>query len=381
MLIRKVLRGLKEKAVVRCTLSAMDPHLLATEALPPCTIEVDGSTLLSAYRQMYTIRRMEIVADEFYKQKLIRGFCHLCDGQEAVAVGLEMALNFSDPLITAYRNHGNAFMRGIPLYNIFCELLGKKDGSSKGKGGSMHFYSKRNNYYGGNGIVGAQIPVGTGLAFALKYAGREDNVAAILYGDGAANQGQLYEAANMAAIWKLPAIYVVENNLYAMGTSVERSSANGHNFHKNLPAVPGLKVDGFNVLEMAAAARFAKNFACKNGPIVLNVFTYRYHGHSMSDPGVTYRNRQEVGEYRKKSDCLKNAAAMLLRDEVLNEKELEAIHEEISAQVEAEGQRALKSEDVPAAYLSQDVYSPNFKRYVRAPNYEDSTFVEQPLIA
>lgn len=357
---------------MHCKLSAMDAHLLPEGSRPPQTAEVSGGTLLAAYRQMYTIRRMEVVADDFYKQKLIRGFCHLCDGQEAVAVGLEMALTHADPLITAYRNHGNALMRGIPLYNIFCELLGKRDGSSRGKGGSMHFYSKRANYFGGNGIVGAQIPVGTGLAFALKYSGRAENVAAVLYGDGAANQGQLYEAANMAALWRLPAIYVVEDNLYAMGTSVERSSANGHNFHKNLPAVPGLKVDGFSVLEVAAATRFAKDFARRHGPIVLNVLTYRYHGHSMSDPGVTYRNRQEVSEYRKRSDCLRAAAAMLLGHEVLSEQELEALQEEIAARVEAEGQRALASEDAPAASLAEDVYSPQFRRFVRAPNFEDS---------
>lgn len=379
MLTRRLLRGLKHSAKVACPLSNWDAHLLTGHAFPSQG-EATAAQMLDFYRKMYTIRRLEVVADELYKQKLIRGFCHLADGQEAVAMGLEAELTHGDPFITAYRNHGNAYLRGIGLYPLFCELLGRRDGSSRGKGGSMHYYSSKSNYYGGNGIVGAQVPVGTGLAFALRYKGNTDNVSVVLYGDGAANQGQLYEAANMASVWKLPVIYVVENNRYAMGTSVERSSANGHNFHKNLPAVPGIRVDGFNVLEVAAATRFAKEFARKHGPIVMNVITYRYHGHSMSDPGTTYRKREEVADVRKNSDCIKVAAAMLLKSEVLTEAELESLHEEITAEVDREKDRALQCQEPSPSSLAEDVYSPGFNHFIRAPSYEDSVFVRQHLI-
>lgn len=366
---------------IKIPLSDLDPHILPPYITPPKFTTTTPEALLKMHAQMYSIRRLEIECDTLYKSKEIKGFCHLYDGQEGVVVGLENALNFGDPLITAYRNHGNAYMRGIDPYNMFCEVIARRDGSSKGKGGSMHFYAKKTNYYGGNGIVGAQIPVGTGLAFALKYDKNPNkNVCATLYGDGAANQGQLYEAANMAALWKLPIIYIVENNHYAMGTSVERSSAGGNNFHKKLHDIPGLKVDGFNAVEVKEVASFAKSFALKEGPIILNIITYRYHGHSMSDPGMTYRDKSEVSDVRKKKDCITLIEKVIIENGVMNEDGLMAVKDKIKADIAKAKDRALASEHIPPEYLTTDVYTDDFKHFVRAPNYEDSIFVKEKLV-
>lgn len=202
---------------------------------------------------------------------------------------MEAALTFDDPLIGAYRIHCQAYKRGYSVRQIVAEMLGKGNGATKGKGGSMHYYKKSTNFYGGNGIVGAQIPVGTGLAFALKYQNKY-NVASIMFGDGAANQGQLYEAANMAKLWNLPALFICENNKYGMGTSVARSSMNTE-FYKRGDVIPGIKFEGNNVFEVREAFRWAKEYAIENGPLFIEISCYRYHGHSMSDPGVSYRKR------------------------------------------------------------------------------------------
>ena len=247
------------------------------------------------HRTMYLMRRMEIAADNEYKQRSIRGFCHLYDGQEAVAMGVQSALDAEDDWITTYRCHCAALVRGDTPEMILAELFGRATGAAAGKGGSMHMYNSEKNFWGGAAIVGAQVPIGAGLAFSHKYkhdqAGGGDGpmgCAVTMYGDGSANQGQCWEAANMAALWKLPTIFMCENNEYGMGTSTKRSSFITE-YYKQGNKIPGIQCDGMDVLAVRDAVAFAKaHCGAGNGPIYMEMKTYRYHGHSMSDPGITY---------------------------------------------------------------------------------------------
>lgn len=268
------------------------------------------------FRTMYTIRRMEIACDTEYKARNIRGFCHLYDGQEAIAMGMQAAIAKDDDVITAYRCHGIQLVRGDSVKRIVGELFGYSLGSSKGKGGSMHFYSKKNHFWGGSGIVGAQVPVGVGLAFANMYrAGRQwpAPISISMYGDGASNQGQIYEVANMAKLWNIPAVFVCENNQYGMGTASTRSSANPDYYKQGGVAIPGLQCDGMDVLAVREAFKYAKAHAGSGkGPIFLEMKTYRYHGHSMSDPGITYRDRDEVANMRASRDCIEQVKTRLV---------------------------------------------------------------------
>ena len=273
----------------------------------------DKKDLLRFYEQMLLIRRFEEKAGQLYGLGLIGGFCHLYIGQEAVAVGLQSALDSDrDSVITGYRDHGHMLAYGIDPNVIMAELTGRKAGISKGKGGSMHMFSTEHSFYGGHGIVGAQVPLGAGLAFAQKY--REDGGVTLAYfGDGAANQGQVYETFNMAALWKLPIIFVVENNGYAMGTAVKRSSAEVE-FHRRGTAfrIPGMDVNGMDVLEVRQAAEVALDYVRKgNGPVLMELNTYRYRGHSMSDP-AKYRSRDEVKDMRERNDPIERAKAELI---------------------------------------------------------------------
>lgn len=256
------------------------------------------------------MRRLEIVSDQLYKKREIRGFCHLYDGQEAIAEGMEAGMTRKDAIITAYRDHCQALARGDTTYRILAEMMAKQTGSSKGKGGSMHYYNSKERFFGGNGIVGAQMPVGTGLAFAMKYKG-EDAFACTMYGDGAANQGQLFEAANIAGLHKLPMIYICENNHYGMGTSADRGSHNTK-FYARGDLIPGLKVDAQNVLMVRETIKWAGAYVKKNGPLFLEFSTYRYHGHSMSDPGITYRTKDEVQKVRDTRDPVEIVRNMIL---------------------------------------------------------------------
>lgn len=259
--------------------------------------------LLEYYRQMLLIRRFEEKAGQLYGLGLIGGFCHLYIGQEAVAVGLQSALdNDKDSVITGYRDHGHMLAYGLDPKVIMAELTGRAAGIAEGKGGSMHMFSVEHRFYGGHGIVGAQVPLGTGLAFAHKYRG-DGGVCLAYFGDGAANQGQVYEAFNMAELWKLPIIFVIENNQYAMGTSVNRSSAEDQLYRRGESfRIPGLQINGMDVLEVRGAAEVALDWVRSGkGPILLELKTYRYRGHSMSDP-AKYRSREEVQSVREKSD-------------------------------------------------------------------------------
>ena len=289
--------------------------------------------MLDFYRQMLLIRRFEERAGQLYGLGLIGGFCHLYIGQEAVAVGMQSALQVGkDSVITGYRDHGHMLAYGIDPKLIMAELTGRAAGISKGKGGSMHMFSIDHGFYGGHGIVGAQVSLGTGLAFKHKYA-NDGGVCVAYFGDGAANQGQVYESFNMAELWKLPIIYVIENNQYAMGTSVNRSSAEDQLFRRGESfRIPGLQIDGMDVLAVRGAAEVAVEWVRSGkGPILLELKTYRYRGHSMSDP-AKYRSREEVQAVREKSDPIEQ----LKRDLVVagvSEDEIKKIDNEIKAQV------------------------------------------------
>ena len=285
--------------------------------------------LLKLYREMLLIRRFEERAGQLYGLGLIGGFCHLYIGQEAVGVGLQSAMTVGkDSVITGYRDHGHMLAYGIDPKVIMAELTGREAGISKGKGGSMHMFSVEHGFYGGHGIVGAQVPLGTGLALKHQYSG-DGGVCLVYMGDGAVNQGQVYEAFNMAKLWNLPVIYVVENNNYAMGTSIQRSSAEPELFRRGQAhRIPGLQVDGMDVLAVRGAAEVALEWTRGGkGPILIEFLTYRYRGHSMSDP-AKYRTREEVQDVREHRDPIEHAAKELEKLGV-KEEELKAIDKEI----------------------------------------------------
>lgn len=266
---------------------------------------------------------------------------------------MKAALQEGDSVITAYRAHGWTYIMGVPLLGVLAELTGRKSGCAKGKGGSMHMYTK--NFYGGNGIVGAQVPLGAGIALKHKYS-NEPNVCVALYGDGAANQGQVFEAYNMSKLWNLPVIFVCENNGYAMGTSVNRGSASS-TFYTRGDFVPGIRIDGMDVLGVREATRFARDFALKNGPILLEMVTYRYSGHSMSDPGTSYRKREEVQEVRQKKDPITTFSKKIIDHNVASQDELKAIDDEVRAQMSQVERQALSDPELDIGELYNDVYA------------------------
>ena len=325
----------------------------AHEASP--RFAASDAQLLAFYEQMLLIRRFEEKAGQLYGLGLIGGFCHLYIGQEAVAVGLQSALDGEkDSVITGYRDHGHMLAYGIDPKLIMAELTGRAAGISRGKGGSMHMFSTAHKFYGGHGIVGAQVPLGAGLAFAHKY--REDGGACLAYfGDGAANQGQVYEAFNMAALWQLPIVFVVENNGYAMGTAVTRGSAETH-FHRRGTAfrIPGMSVNGMDVLEVRAAAEVAlAHVRAGQGPVLMELITYRYRGHSMSDP-AKYRSREEVQEMRDKHDPIDGAKEELLKRGV-SEERLKDLEKAIRSRVSEAADFGESSPEPEAAELYTDV--------------------------
>jgi len=311
---------------MKFTVKPYDLHKLDNG--PSLEVSTTKDELVSAFKTMYEIRQMEQIADKMYKAKKIQGFLHLYNGEEAVVTGIESAIRRDDHIITAYRDHGFALTRGAKPEQIFAELQGKATGVSKGKGGSMHMYSGEGRFYGGNGIVGAQTPVGAGIAFACKYQ-NTDQVCVTGYGDGSANQGQLFEAYNMAALWKLPVIFVCENNKYGMGTSIERAAANTL-FYTRGDFVPGIRVDGMDFLAVKNATKFAADH-CRSGkgPIILEMVTYRYVGHSMSDPGITYRTREEVDNVRNNQDPIILLRRRIIEHELLSEDEVSEIESSV----------------------------------------------------
>tara|TARA_B100001540_G_scaffold311550_1_gene331162 strand:+ start:6135 stop:7262 length:1128 start_codon:yes stop_codon:yes gene_type:complete len=318
-------------------------------------LKATGEELLEYYREMLLMRRFEEKAGQMYGMGLIGGFCHLYIGQEAVVCGIQAALKKGDQVITSYRDHAHMLACGIDPKPVMAELTGRATGISKGKGGSMHMFSTEHSFYGGHGIVGAQVPLGAGLAFANKYNGT-DNVSVVYFGDGAANQGQIYEAFNMASLWALPVIFVVENNQYAMGTSVKRSSSEVELFRRGESfRIPGEAVDGMNVLAVKEAADRAVAW-CREGkgPILLEMKTYRYRGHSMSDP-AKYRSKEEVQKMRADHDPIDQVKQRLLDGKDATEDELKAIDKEVKAIVAEAATFAQESPEPDPAELYTEV--------------------------
>ena len=331
---------------------------MATTSGPPNIPPLTRDEELHAYREMLAIRRFEEKAGQLYGMGFIGGFCHLYIGQEAVVVGMQMAIKPGDQVITTYRDHGHMLATGMDPKGVMAELTGRASGYSRGKGGSMHMFSKEKAFYGGHGIVGANVPLGAGLAFANKYRGN-DHISLTYFGDGAANQGQVYETFNMAKLWKLPVIFIVENNKYAMGTAIERSSSTtdfsqrGRSFD-----IPGEQVDGMDVRAVKAVAdRVVKWVREGNGPYILEMNTYRYRGHSMSDP-AKYRSKEEVQKMREEHDPIEQVRRRILEGKLASEEDLKAIDVSVRETMNAAAEFAQSDAEPDASELWTDVLLP-----------------------
>ena len=341
----------RQKAIA---MDVIEVHASPTVAAPkPATFTKEQE--LAAYRSMLEIRRFEERAGQLYGMGFIGGFCHLYIGQEAVVIGMQMCLKEGDQVITGYRDHGHMLACGMSPRGVMAELTGRRNGLSKGKGGSMHMLSKEKNFYGGHGIVGGQVSLGAGLAFANRYRGN-DNVALSYFGDGAANQGQVFESFNMASLWKLPVIFIVENNRYAMGTSIDRSSAQT-NFASRGSAfmIPGMQVDGMDVRAVQAAGEIAvKHCREGQGPFILEMMTYRYRGHSMSDP-AKYRTKDEVQKMRSERDPIEQVRERLLAKGWASEDDLKAMEKDIRDVVADAAEYAQNDPEPDASELYTDI--------------------------
>ena len=314
-------------------------------------------TLHELHDQMLFIRRFEEKAGQMYGLKKIGGFCHLCNGQEAVCVGIQHAANADDYVMTSYRDHGHILARGSDPTSVMAELLGRSGGVVKGKGGSMHMFDSSKNFAGGNGIVGEQVPIGLGFGFSSWY--RDDGrVTICIMGDGGINQGAVYESFNMAALWKLPIVFLVENNQYAMGTSLDRASAETQLFKRGISfKIPGMKIDGMDVLEFSKKMSEAIEHARSGqGPILVEAITYRYRGHSMSDP-ATYRSRAEVDEWRTGRDPLARLQAAMVNAELTSEEAFKQKDRDIKKEVAAIAKAAEAQPEPDAGELWTDIYS------------------------
>ncbi|NIZ02157.1 pyruvate dehydrogenase (acetyl-transferring) E1 component subunit alpha [Thalassospira lucentensis] len=317
--------------------------------------QASSDDLLKYYREMLLIRRFEEKAGQLYGMGLIGGFCHLYIGQEAVVVGMQAAVTGDDGIVTSYRDHGHMLACGMDAGGVMAELTGREGGYSQGKGGSMHMFSKEKNFYGGHGIVGAQVPLGTGIAFNYKYRG-EDKVCLTYLGDGAVNQGQVYESFNMASLWQLPVIYCIENNQYAMGTSTQRHSSSPDLYQRGMAyGIPGEQVDGMDVLAVKAAGERAVAH-CREGkgPYILELKTYRYRGHSMSDP-AKYRTKDELDKMRKEHDPIDMVKKLLIDGNIVDEAGLKDIDKEVKGEVAKAAEFAQNSPEPDVSQLFTDI--------------------------
>ena len=328
---------------------------------PATKVTLTKEDAIKYYTQMQSIRRIETAAGNLYKEKIIRGFCHLYSGQEACAVGMKAAMRDVDNIISAYRVHGWTYLMGVTPVGVLAELTGRQSGCARGKGGSMHMYTR--NFFGGNGIVGAQVPLGAGVALACKYK-ENGGMCLALYGDGAANQGQVFEAYNMAYLWKLPCIFVCENNNYGMGTSAERASCNT-DYYTRGDALPGIWVDGMDVLAVRSATEFAIDYVNKHGPLVMETNTYRYSGHSMSDPGTSYRTREEIQEVRQKRDPITSFKELCVELGLMTQDEIKAIDSKVRKEIDEATAFAKGDKELPDSGLWTDVYSKNCEEKIR----------------
>ncbi len=333
---------------------ATTKKLAASHAEAAAAGDVSSAELLCYYRDMLLIRRFEEKSGQMYGMGLIGGFCHLYIGQEAVVVGIQSVLIPGDSVITSYRDHGHMIACGMDSKGVMAELTGRRGGYSKGKGGSMHMFSREKAFYGGHGIVGAQVPIGTGLAFSHKYK-NDGHISATYFGDGAVNQGQVYESFNMAALWKLPCLYVLENNKYAMGTAQARAAA-GELYQRGMAyGIPGVQVNGMDVLAVRAAAQEWGDYVRSGkGPAILEMQTYRYRGHSMSDP-AKYRSKEEVAKVRSEADPIDNFRRMLLEKGHTTEDALKEIDREIKVIVTEAAEFAQQSPEPEISELWTDV--------------------------
>lgn len=315
-----------------------------------------NETLLHCYEDMLLLRRFEEKAAQLYGMGMILGFCHLYIGQEAIAVGIKHSINKGDVVITGYRSHGFALTSGIDPKAVMSELLGKSSGCSKGKGGSMHMFNTKGGFYGGHGIVGSQVSLGTGIAFGMQYK-NQNNISITVFGDGATNQGQVYESFNMAKLWNLPVIYVIENNEYGLSTAIHRATSNTNLYNRGLPFdIPGERVNGMNII----AVMDAMNKACEyvrngNGPMIIEMKTYRYKGHSMSDP-AQYRTKDELEEY-KKQDPILNLKDYLLKERSIKVETLKEIEKNVQARIKKEIEEAQNGPVPNSAELFTDIYA------------------------
>jgi len=317
---------------------------------------MDKTKYLDAYKKMLLIRRFEEKCGQLYGMGLIAGFCHLYIGQEAVITGISYAMEKGDHTITSYRDHGHIIVADTPPKYVLAELTGRSTGCSKGKGGSMHMFDPENNFHGGHGIVGAQVPLGTGIAFAEKYKGT-DKVCYTFFGDGAAQQGQVFEAFNMAKLWDLPVIYVIENNKYSMGTALHRSSGNTNLSERGTSYnIPGEKVDGMDVDAVyEAAKRASKHAKSGKGPYILEMETYRYRGHSMSDP-AQYRSKEEVNHHKENLDPIANLKDKILSKKYASEEDLKKIEKEVKEIVASAAEFATDSPEPDLSELYTEVF-------------------------
>ena len=341
-------RGSKKTALARKTKSK---GMVPSKKI----LTVSEDQLIAFYRDMLLIRRFEERAGQLYGMGLIGGFCHLYIGQEAVVVGMQAAIHENDAVITSYRDHGHMLACGMDPKGVMAELTGREGGYSRGKGGSMHMFSSEKNFFGGHGIVGAQVSIGTGLAFGQRYKG-DSSLTLAYFGDGAANQGQVHESFNMAALWKLPVIYVIENNKYGMGTSVQRASATEDLSQLGAGrGIYGVQVDGMDVEAVTSAGVMAAE-KCRNGdgPVILEMMTYRYRGHSMSDP-ANYRTKEEVSKIRDEQDPISNVKNKILENKILSEDQIKAIEKEIREKVTEAADFAQSSPEPDTSELYTDV--------------------------